>query len=158
MRTARAQVRLRTAPAQISQNCPHAHSYPHTYSGLLISSSTTQILLRRRQGGIQLLTWVWSFRWVNSTITMSNFQVSTHFSKKVLIFLLNLKNFDFLLRHCWDSKICVNLSSNVRRNTYIQSSKWYLWKLILCTVKSHFEPAGSIKIATFLVRVVFKSG
>ena len=47
---------------------------------------------------------------------MSNFQVSTPLSKKVLIFLPNLKNFYFLLRHCRDSKICVDLPSDVCRN------------------------------------------
>ena len=75
-----------------------------------------QILHRRRQVRLRHLTWVWSFRWVNSTITMSNFQVLTPLSKKVLIFLPNLKIFVFLLRHCWDSKICVNLLSDVCRN------------------------------------------
>ena len=54
--------------------------------------------LQKEASGLRPLTWVWSFRWVNSTITTSNFQVSTPLSKKVLIFLLNLKFFNFLLK------------------------------------------------------------
>ncbi len=86
------------------------------YSGWKINPYPPQILHRRRQGRLRHLTWVWSSRWMNLTITKTNFQVSTPLSKKVLIFLPNLKIFDFLLRHCWDSKICVNLPSDVCRN------------------------------------------
>ena len=46
----------------------------------------------------------------------ANFQVSASLSKKVLIFLLNQNGGTYWLRNSWDSKICVDVPSNVYKN------------------------------------------